>query len=216
MLDIFIFAIIAGFILTRLFKTLGRVEEGEDNSTQAMIHRFKKRERETETSEYPDIEIASAFEASLPPTVRSIFDEARSINNAFNAEQFVMGAKRAFEIIVKAFTTNDKKTLKSLLSSSVFERFSKVIDQRIDSKELHENTIVRIKDAEILDANLNNNILSITVKFTSEQINVVKDHLGNVLRGDGAKMGVVEDIWVFAKHLKTNSKVWELVETKNT
>jgi predicted lipid-binding transport protein (Tim44 family) len=212
MLDIIIFAIIAGFILTKLFKSLGKVEEDDDAPTQAIIHRMRQRQRDNDSA---DINIASAFEASLPQKVRDVFDQARKINHDFNPETFLKGSKSAFEMIVKAFSKGDKATLKSLLNKEVFSSFANEIDRRNEMKEMHETTIVGIKSCEIIDAELNNNILTISVKFASEQINLIKDHLGNVIIGNASKIDSLHDIWTFAKHLKTSNTIWELIETKS-
>ncbi len=214
MLDILILAIITGFIFSKLFKTLGKVEENDEMKTQEIIKNFKMRQNKNNTDEV-DINIASAFEASLPQKVRDTFDQARRINQIFNAEKFIIGAKRAFETIVKAFGEGDKATLKLLVNRDVFNSFVKEIDRRHEAKEVHENILVRIKECEIIDAELNNNILSISVKFVTEQINLIKDSLGNIISGDPSKIITVQDSWVFVKHLKTNDSIWELVETKN-
>lgn len=213
MLDILILAIIAGFIFTKLFKTLGKVEDGDEVRANDILKNIKLATSKEETAE-ADINIATAFEASLPQKVRDVFDQARNIKSDFNAEKFLKGAKRAFEIIVKSYMEGDKSGLQKLLSREVYNSFAKEIDRRNDANEVHESTLVRFKECNIIDTELNNNILTITVKFISEQINLVKDQLGNIISGDASKIQVVQDTWVFAKHLKANTSIWELVETK--
>ncbi|MBA8667376.1 Tim44 domain-containing protein [Holosporaceae bacterium 'Namur'] len=213
MLDVLILAVIAGFIFTKLFKTLGKVEDGDETRTNEIIKNFKKRQSGEDNAE-AEINIASAFEASMSQKVRDTFDKARKIDPKFNAEKFLNGAKQAFEVIVKAYVGGDKPTLQQLLSRDVFSSFAREIERRNEAKEVHENTLIRFKECEITDAELNGNILTISVKFISEQINLIKDHLGNIITGDPSKIQTIQDAWIFAKHLKGNTSIWELVETK--
>lgn len=216
MIDIIIFAIISGLILKKLFDNLGKIEEDRE--------RFNKSDSSDDSfpdlfgiseGKKADINIVSAYEAGLPPAVREVFDQARAIASSFDAENFISGAKGAFEIIVPAFAQGDEKVLKELLGNHVFNLFKKEIQRRKDAKEMHSTTIVGIREANIIAASLSANILSITVQFVSEQINIVKDELGNVLSGSSDKVEKAEDTWVFAKHLKAYNNNWELVETRS-
>ena len=50
----------------------------------------------------------------------------------FNPDNFIVGAKSAYQMIVAAFAEDDRKTLKKLLATEVYEGFSTALDDRAD------------------------------------------------------------------------------------
>lgn len=212
MLEILIYAVIAALIFRKLFAIFGQVDENSFENKPA--HR-RSVPSETSGDKHADIVIDSAFEASLPPNVRDVFEQAYRINQAFDPEKFLNGAKRAYDFILNTFAKGDISTLKLLVSNYVFNMLLKEVEKR---KELHEKysfTLVNIHSAEIIDAHLNGNILNIRVKFVAEQIRYIEDNLGNLLSGNRTTANMKTSEWLFSKHLMVNSTIWELVEASD-
>ena len=63
---------------------------------------------------------------------------------------------------------------------------------------------------EIKDIRLRNNIVSIDMFYSSQQIHLLKNEGGEIIEGDSSQIDTVEDFWTFEKKLngKTN---WQLV-----
>jgi predicted lipid-binding transport protein (Tim44 family) len=51
------------------------------------------------------------------------------------------------------------------------------------------------------------------VRFTSEQVNVVRDAEGKVLEGDPGTAEEVVDIWTFERDTRSADPNWTLAET---
>ncbi len=138
----------------------------------------------------------------------------REVDPAFDARQFLEGAKMAYEMIVTAFAEGDKKTLKPLLDAEVFERFSAVIDERRQQGLTQELEFVGLDDAKLVKAALDGKVGQLTVQFTSKVITAVRDAEGNVVQGNPEKLTTVKDVWTFERDLTSRDPNWRLVSTE--
>ena len=136
------------------------------------------------------------------------------IDPSFEPEHFVRGAKAAYEMIVMAFAEGNRKSLKQLLSSEVYEGFSSALDEREKQGESVESSFVGIGKADIIEANLKNKLAQITVKFVSELITATRDKEGRVIDGDPNAVREVTDIWTFAREVSSRDPNWKLVATE--
>ena len=50
---------------------------------------------------------------------------------SFSPDEFVRGARKAYELIVTAFAEGDRRTLKNLLSREVYDGFEGAIVERV-------------------------------------------------------------------------------------
>lgn len=135
-------------------------------------------------------------------------------DRSFDPSQFLEGARMAYEMIVTAFAQGDQKTLKMLLSTDVYEGFSQVIIDRERRGDEVESKFVGIDKANLIDASLERNIASITVKFVSQIINAIRDKDGRVIEGDPTKIRDVTDIWTFSRDITSRDPNWRLVATE--
>lgn len=212
MLDIIILAIIAIFIISKLFSILGKTDEDlNDNSKMdPIIAQFYQKSNKQHKK--VDIEIVSAIEAGLSQEIRDVFDKIRKIEPSFNADSFLKGVKAAFNMIISAFAENNKDILKNLLSPEVFKDFASAIDARIAQKQNLHKIVVGINEVEIVDAKLSGDVATILVKIVSDQVTVLKDYLGNILDGSPNLVVTNKDLWFFTRNLKKD-KVWFLTNT---
>jgi predicted lipid-binding transport protein (Tim44 family) len=79
----------------------------------------------------------------------------------------VTGAKGAYELIVNAYAKGDRETLSPLLTPRVFDSYSAAIAGR-EEKGQEGPELVRLKSAEIIDADLQDSIARVTVRFEAE------------------------------------------------
>ena len=185
--DIIIFAAIAGFIIYRLRSVLGKRTGYQKDNTEHKP-RYNK-EEEQESKQIP----------SLLDNQTKLENVYKKINN-FDHKQFLDGAKKAFEIIITAFNNGDKKTLKNLVSNDVYTAFEKAIDDNINNPSAQFYSLV-IEGVE--DAKVENNIISISVNFVSEQM----------LNDDEGKIVKNKDTWTFEKPSNSTSPMWILTQT---
>ncbi len=141
--------------------------------------------------------------------------EIHRADPSFDPEQFLEGARAAFEMTVVAFSQDDEKTLRNLLSDSVFEDFHAAIEDRRSRKEKLETTLVGIDVVEILEAGLEDSDAVVTIKFVSQQANVTYDAEGAVVDGDAQTVAPITDIWTFRRDTRSPDPNWLLVATRS-
>lgn len=133
----------------------------------------------------------------------------------FNKDKFLTGAKKAFELIVTAFSKGDTQTLEMLVSKTLTKRFQEIIEKRKADGIIAETDFIGFEAAEITDAKISkNDIAKITVKFVSEQVNLLKNSKDEVLEGDENFIQNITDVWTFERHLTSATPNWLLVSTK--
>lgn len=132
---------------------------------------------------------------------------------SFDPDQFLDGAKMAYEMIVTGFADGDKRTLKGLLSREVYDNFAGVIDDRSSRGEKVNASFVGIEKAEIAGAELVREEAQITVRFVSQMISATLDKDENVVEGDLQEVAEITDVWTFARPVKSRDPNWKLVAT---
>jgi predicted lipid-binding transport protein (Tim44 family) len=116
-------------------------------------------------------------------------------------------------MIVHAFATGDRESLKPLLDKDVYASFDSVIAAREGMGHKTEFTLVSQREAEFADAALRDRIAEVTVKFVSEIISVTRDAAGAVVDGVAGAVREVTDIWTFARDTRSSDPNWKLVAT---
>jgi predicted lipid-binding transport protein (Tim44 family) len=135
-------------------------------------------------------------------------------DSSFDPYHFVQGAKAAYEIIVTAFAEGNRKTLKNLLNSEVYDGFNGAIAERERRGEQIDQSFVGIKSADLVEAELKGGIAHLTVKFVSELISATRDRAGVVISGDPKRIREVTDIWTFARDAASRDPNWKLIATQ--
>lgn len=140
--------------------------------------------------------------------------ELQKIPN-FSEEAFLNGARRAFEIIVTAFAKGDMETLETLVSSKLVKKFQEILHQRQTEGITAETDLICFKTAEITEAKISkNNIAKLSVKFETEQVNLLKNSEDKVIEGDENFVQNITDIWTFERNLTSTNPNWLLISTK--
>lgn len=133
----------------------------------------------------------------------------------FNRDKFLNSAKKAFEIIITSFAKGDVNTLEGLVSKNLLKKFKEIIDQRQADGISAETDFIGFNEAIITDAKITKNDLAkISVKFVSEQVNILRDRKGDVLEGDENFIQSITDVWTFERSLNATTPNWLLVSTK--
>ena len=181
---------IAGFIILRLRGILGK-RTGFDGKTSQQFQEVLKN-------------------VNIEKKVRQNenFDER-------SKQEFLKGAKIAYETIITDFSDNDNKltTSKSLLSDKIYDQFNKALEERNKRGHFAEITFIGVNSAEIKEHQKINSILKVTVNFVGEVITCIKDKEKKIIAGDPEKIKKIYDTWVFSRDTRSNNPNWQLVET---
>ncbi len=153
-------------------------------------------------------------------TVKQGLLEILRFDPSFDPEKFISGAKTAYEMIVMAFAAGNRRLLKDLLSSEVYEGFAGAISEREARSEEIDQSFVGIDSADILEAEVKEGMASVTVRFASQLISATRDAAGEVIDGDPQKIKEVTDIWTFSRDVSSakaaSNPNWKLVATLAT
>lgn len=211
-IEIVIFAMIAAFLVYRLRSVLGR-RTGEERprsnpfTPQAQTRPDNVVPMPPRPSEAP---AASDEPVSLAEALRQI----GAADPTFDEKSFVQGARGAFEMVVGAFAAGDTAALRPLLSDEVYDNFVRAIRQRQTAGETLETRVERVRDADVIEARLDGRDALVTVKFVSDQVNLVRNAQGQITDGDPRQPVEVVDIWTFRRNTRARDPNWALVETR--
>lgn len=160
LIQIVVLAFVAGFVLFRLYVTLGRRTGSERPAQPAPAAAGEEFPQEANApSPRPAPLAAGATGDGLMAIVRA--------DPNFDVEHFVVGARAAYEMIVKAFAKSDREALRGLLTPKVYESYAASITQR-ETTGAAGPELVRVKSAELTDASLQGDIARVVVKFEAE------------------------------------------------
>jgi predicted lipid-binding transport protein (Tim44 family) len=134
-------------------------------------------------------------------------------DSSFDPRHFLSGARGAYEMIVLAFANGDRRALRDLLSSEVYESFDTVIKDREKHEQKTETRFVSIDKAELVGAELRDRNAQLTVRFVSQMISVTRDKAGTIVDGNPDKVADITDVWTFARDTTSRDPNWKLVGT---
>ncbi len=131
----------------------------------------------------------------------------------FGPKSFMEGAKAAYEMIVTAFATGDRKTLKNLLEKDVYDGFERAIGEREAAGRKVDFTFVGLPKVEISDADYDKRETRVAVKFNAEVVQATRDKDGTLIEGNADQVQLIADEWTFARNPKSRDPNWKLVAT---
>lgn len=134
-------------------------------------------------------------------------------DSSFDPRHFISGARSAYEMIVLAFANGDRRALRDLLSSEVYDSFDSAIKDREKHEQKTETRFVSIDKAELVGAEARDRSAQITVRFVSQMISVTRDKAGTIVDGNPDKVADITDVWTFARDTASRDPNWKLVGT---
>jgi predicted lipid-binding transport protein (Tim44 family) len=190
LIEILVLAFIAGFVLFRLYTTLGR-RTGAERPAEPRPAPAQGELPPERPTQAPFAGAGAAGQAS-----EGLMAIVRADPN-FDSEQFVSGARVAYDMIVGAFARGDRETLGGLLTPRVFDSYVSAIKAREEKGEAGPE-LVRLKSAEIIDADLQGDTARVTVRFEAEL-------------AEGAH-GVrdAREKWTFERDVRADDPNWRL------
>ncbi len=189
-IDIILLAMIAGFIFLRLRGILGKRTgfEGKPPS------QFEK--------------VLNNIQTENKSTRRESFD-------AEAQQEFLKGAKIAYETIITDFSDDDNKMTasKPLLSQHMYKQFDEALKERSKRGHYAEITFIGINSAKIKEHKMIDKILNVTVDFVGEVITCIRDKDKKIISGNPEQIKKIYDTWVFSRDIRSNNPNWQLIDT---
>ncbi len=153
--------------------------------------------------------------ATVLPTATAGVAAVRGADLSFDPMGFCTGARAAFTAIVEAFARGDVGTLRPLLDDATFASFEGAIRGRAERQEKAETTLIGFEASDIAAAELQGSVALVTVRFVSEQINVVRNADGQIADGNPNEVQKVVDLWTFRRDTKSSDPNWLLTKTES-
>ena len=188
-IDIILLAMIVGFIFLRLRGVLGKRTGFEGKTTP----QFQ--------------EILKNIDPKINSNQKDIFDKEAQ-------NEFLKGARIAYETIITDFSDDDNKLTKSkpLLSEKIKNQFNQALKERSERGHYAEITFIGVNSADIKEHKKINSILKVTVDYVAEVITCIKDKEKKIISGDPESIKKIYDTWVFSRDTKSNNPNWQLVD----
>ncbi|THD74296.1 MAG: TIM44-related membrane protein TimA [Phenylobacterium sp.] len=195
-LELIIFAGLAGLILYQLYSVLGRRvgRQPEDTpATEAASGVVRPAER---TADPVDDGVALSGLAAV-----------KAKDPGFDVGQFLGGSKSAYQMIVKAFAEGDRPTLKNLLATPVMASFDAAIAQREAEGRTETVEFLHTPRADLEKAEMTaGDLARMTVRFLAEFRSRTKGP-----EGEGVDDKRTAELWTFERNLKSRDPNWMLV-----
>jgi len=192
-LELLILAALAAVVLYQLYAVLGRrVGRQPEDGLPAGLRRAPQAETTP----------LAADAAPAPEGVAAI----RARDASFELNNFLDGARIAYETIVKAFACGDRETLRRMVSDDVFARFDPAITER--SAEGRSETIEFLHPArtDLDSAEVDGDTARAKVRFLAELRSRTKGP-----EGEGVDDRRTAEVWTFERKLSSTDPNWTLV-----
>lgn len=212
--DIIILAMVAGFIFLRLRSELGNTHDNEPTDQKGSEGPSLGDMLKGKTAPVEAVATETVVPFEGDPLLRKAYSDIHAKDRSFDPAGFLEGAASAYTMILEAFWQGDKDTLKNFLSDGVYAQFSGAVDARADNGHTVENRIIDIEDVKAVTADVKDSIAEITVSFKTEIIALTRDAEGHIVEGNPSDVVEVNDIWTFARDIKSKDPSWSLVATR--
>jgi predicted lipid-binding transport protein (Tim44 family) len=220
-LDLILFGMIAAFLVLRLRSILGRRTGFERPPEQQRV----PLQPGVAPRVVPDGRVIDAVAEQVAPAAatRPLPDPASPTGQAlqrmrgiggFDPVRFLDGAEQAFRMIVSAFASGDRTTLRALLSDDTYRAFEAALAARDAAGETQRTEIRAIPAATIDQAELRGSVATLTVRFVSDQVNVTIGRDGLPVAGADA-VTEITDAWTFERDLTSPDPTWRLVAARS-
>ena len=212
--EIVILAMIAAFLGMRLYSVLGQRAEHEE---EAISNRYESGDQPQPQADEAPKPAAQVIEMprnpNLHPSVEQGVRAIAAADRTFDLMAFLEGAKGAYGMVLEAYWSGDKETLRELCDLDVYQSFAGAIDAREESGHTLDNRLIRIEDATVRDAEMDGRTARVTVLFVSDIASVTRDGDGTMIAGSLDDAIESRDIWTFSRDVDGAGPDWILDET---
>lgn len=220
--DIIIFALIAIYILIKLYNVIGSDEFGvEPKSKEGFKSKHGQVINLSKDADYKVVEENNSDDDHDKQKLAELSDDlalkvtaVKKADKSFSLVKFLNNSEKAFELIIRAFASNDTKSIDLLTKGNARKNFTASLAEQKKLNNQVNIDIISFISSEIEDIVIEGSLCRITMNFVTEQIFFIKSG-DEVIKGDKSKIEKIEDRWVFEKSLKSTNPIWHVVETQS-
>ena len=164
-IEILVLAGIAIFLVLRLKNVLGTREGFEKPPLQESSPSKKNRDfRVIDGGE--DTDITDNIDKKSPSA--DALARMKKVDNGFLVNEFLSGARSAYEMILMAFAAGDLSSVRGFLGDDVYAGFAGAIDAREAAGETLSTQITRLDKPVLEDARIDNGVVQLDVRYRAE------------------------------------------------
>jgi len=214
MIELIILFAIAAFVLFRLKSVIG-TRTGYEAPPDYLTRDRAGGPAPAGPQPVAEDEEDAAAERQVPEAARSAIAAMREAEPGFAIGEFLHGARSAYEMILMAFESGDRETLRGLLAPDVFQAFDSGIAAR-ESKGLKVDArFISVRDVRLERAAFDPATREgeLTLRFVGELVTAVRDAEGRVVEGDPNEVRRQTDVWTFSRKMGSRDPNWHLSAT---
>lgn len=214
LIEFIILFAIAAFVLYRLKSVIG-TRTGYEPPSDGMQGPGRESEQEATASSGDDDELEAKAVQDLDPEDRSALGEIRSVEPDFSLEDFLHGARSAYEMILTSYEEGDRGTLQDLLTPDVYQAFEQIIRNREEKGLQVESRFIGVRDLKVEKIAFDPDTAEadLTLRFVGEMITAVRDAENRVVEGDPNEIRRQTDVWTFSRVMGAPNPNWLLSAT---
>lgn len=198
MFEVILYAALATIVCVVMYTVLGKSVgrgPGED-----AVELFRPGTPDTPKMVEPVLQTSSV------PGMNEVF----KLDRSFNMAGFTDGAKTAYVMILEAFASGDKDTLRTLLSDDVYAAYEGAIDAR-EAEGLRQVTdLGRLKGAKIVAGETNGKWMRVSVQYSAELASSLVNSDDEVVQGDPDVLANIAEVWTFTRKAGASDPTWLL------
>lgn len=213
LLQLLVLAGIAIFLILRLKSVLG-TREGFERPEALKPANDTGRRPDFEVIEGgPDRDIVDNVDADSSSA--QALQSMKDIEPDFSVNEFLGGARGAYEMIVMGFERGDLDDIKPFLAEDVFDTFVDVVADREDKGLTIEAEFAGVRETKLQEATFDEETseAELVVRFVAELTSAVKNAEGEIIEGSATELKRQKDTWVFARTMGSDDPNWILVST---
>lgn len=216
-IELLVLFALAAVVLYRLRAIIG-TRTGHEAPPEFLRRQQEARRPGGKPTPVPDIAPAPDQDEPLPgvpESGRGALDAIRRIEPGFSIDDFVGGARGAYEMILMAYEEGDRDTLRSLLAPDVFQAFEQGIVAREQAGLSVDARFIGVREAKVdeIAFDPDTRIADITIRFVGELITAVRDPENRIVEGDPNEVRRQSDRWTFSREMGSSDPNWLLTGT---
>ena len=211
MVEVVLFAAAAFVVCVAFYSVLGKsVGRGPDDELNP-DEIFGRTER---PSEPRDARQAARDMAAIAPDDGTGLSAIAAADPDFSPARFIDGAKTAYSMILEAFASGDRDTLKGLLTPDTYAVYDAAIAEREAQNLTQVTDLGRLRTAQIVSGRVEGGDAVIRVLYEAEIASALRDAAGELVDGDPDMLASIAEHWTFVRPVGSDDPTWRLAEVE--
>ncbi len=212
-IDILVYAVIAALLLGRLWAVLGTRNDNEPQRPNPFVPRPSTLDGNS-TEDRKELPPRIQPPPLPPSSLAGGLEQVKAVVPSFEEKQFLQEARDIFTSVVGAYASGKLTLVSDFLSPTLMGNFQQSVDARSAEGHSAQTRISRIVDSEVVSARAEDKQAFVTVKFISEQENILRNAHGKIIGGKEGQLEEITDVWTFSQDTQSPGARWAIVETR--